>query len=261
MLRTLLSYKYFILGSVQREFQARYKNSLLGAAWTIIQPLSMILVYTLIFSKIMKARLPNAEGDFAYSIYLCSGILAWGLFAEISNRSVSIFIENANLIKKIKFPKICLPVILTISATINFFIIFSIFTVFLIFSKNFPGIAYFSVIPLILITIALAIGLGMSLGVINVFFRDVSQLYAIALQFLFWLTPIVYPQSILPEKFKNLLSYNPLTPLFSSYQKLFVNGITPEWNTLIYPLFISLILCFLGYFLFKKRQNEMIDEL
>lgn len=261
MLKILLNYKYFILGSVQREFQAKYKNSLLGATWTILQPLSMILVYTLIFSKIMKARLPNAEGDFAYSIYLCSGILAWGLFAEISSRSVNIFIENSNLIKKIKFPKLCLPVILTINATINFLIIFFIFTIFLIASNNSPGLVYFSVIPLVAITIIFAAGLGITLGVVNVFFRDVSQLYAIALQFLFWLTPIVYPKSILPEKFKDILSYNPLTPLFTSYQELFVNGKLPEWNNLIYPFITAILLCTLGYFLFKKRQNEMIDEL
>ncbi|KAB0561110.1 ABC transporter permease, partial [Pseudomonas palleroniana] len=102
--RTLWSYRGFVLGSVKREFQARYRNSLFGALWTVLNPLSMILVYTVIFSHIMRARLPGVEDGMAYSVYLCAGLLTWGLFAEITTRSQGMFLENANLLKKISFP-------------------------------------------------------------------------------------------------------------------------------------------------------------
>src|SRR3954465_3317713 len=98
------SYRGFILGSVQREFQSKYRNSMLGAAWTVLNPLAMIVVYTVIFSQVMRARLPGMDSKFAYSIYLCAGVLTWALFAEIVGRAQNVFLENANLIKKISFP-------------------------------------------------------------------------------------------------------------------------------------------------------------
>jgi lipopolysaccharide transport system permease protein len=108
MLSILWAYRGFILGSVNREFQLKYRNSLLGAAWTVINPLAMIVVYTVIFSQVMRAKLPGVDHGFAYSIYLCAGSLTWGLFAEIVGRGQNIFIENANLLKKISFPRMCL---------------------------------------------------------------------------------------------------------------------------------------------------------
>ena len=122
MLKSLWAYRGFILGSVKREFQLKYRNSLLGAAWTVLNPLAMIVVYTVIFSEVMRARLPGVGGTYAYSIYLCAGILTWGLFAEIVGRCQTMFIENANLLKKISFPRMCLPVIIVfISASIGLF--------------------------------------------------------------------------------------------------------------------------------------------
>jgi len=103
-LRPLWAYRGFIYGSVKREFQSKYRNSMLGVAWNILNPLAMILVYTVIFSEVMKAKLPGIEGNFGYSIYLCAGVLIWGLFAEVANRALNIFLENANLLKKLNFP-------------------------------------------------------------------------------------------------------------------------------------------------------------
>ena len=117
--RSLYSYRGFILGSVQREFQARYRNSLFGALWPIFNPLSMIIVYTVIFSQIMRARLPGVDDSMAYSVYLCAGLLAWGLFSEITLRSQNMFLENANLLKKISLPRICLPVIVPSRRTVT----------------------------------------------------------------------------------------------------------------------------------------------
>ena len=99
LLRALWAYRGFIRGSIQREFQAKYRNSLLGAAWTILNPLATILVYTVIFAEVMRSRLPGVENTFGYSIYLCAGVLTWGYFAEIVGRSQTVFIDSANLLK------------------------------------------------------------------------------------------------------------------------------------------------------------------
>ncbi|UST85074.1 ABC transporter permease [Pseudomonas siliginis] len=259
--RSLRSYRGFILGSVQREFQARYRNSLFGALWPIFNPLSMIIVYTVIFSQIMRARLPGVDDSMAYSVYLCAGLLAWGLFSEITLRSQNMFLENANLLKKISFPRICLPVIVLINAGINFAIIISLFLGFLLITGRWPGMALLALIPLIALQMMFCAGLGMVLGVLNVFFRDVGQLFGICLQFWFWLTPIVYPVTILPEWVQRLLQLNPLTNLFSSYQNLFLYGQWPVWSSLL-PVFITgVVFCLIGLRLFRQRVGEMVDEL
>lgn len=259
--RSLHGYRGFILGSVQREFQARYRNSLFGALWPIFNPLSMIIVYTVIFSHIMRARLPGVDDSMAYSIYLCAGLLAWGLFSEITLRSQNMFLDNANLLKKISFPRICLPLIVLLNAGINFAIIIGLFLGFLFLTGRWPGMALLALVPLVALQMMLCAGLGMVLGVLNVFFRDVGQLFGICLQFWFWLTPIVYPIGILPEWLQRLLQFNPLTNLMGSYQNVFVYGQWPLWSSLLPTFVIGVVLCAIGLRLFRQRVGEMVDEL
>lgn len=261
MIKALWAYRGFIRGSVQREFQSKYRNSLLGAAWTFINPLAMIVVYTVIFSQVMKAKLPGGDHGFAYSIYLCAGSLTWGLFAEIVGRGQNIFLDNANLLKKISFPRMSLPVITVLNAGVNFAIIFGLFLAFLLVSGFWPGWATVAVIPVLAMQLLFAIGLGMTLGVLNVFFRDVGQFFGIFLQFWFWFTPVVYPASILPARVQPIMALNPMVPLIQAYQGIFVSGQWPNWASLAYPLVLGLVLCVLGMRLFRQHAGEMVDEL
>jgi lipopolysaccharide transport system permease protein len=261
MLRGLWAYRGFVLGSVKREFQSKYANAVLGAVWSVLSPLAMILVYTVIFSEVMRTKLPGADSGFAYSIYLCAGILTWGLFAEIIARGQSMFIEQANLIKKISFPRICLPLIVVLNALVNFGIIFGLFLVFLIATGNFPGWIFFTLLPVLVVQVLLAIGLAMIAGVLNVFFRDVGQFVTIAMQFWFWLTPIVYPVSILPAQVRSMLVWNPMAPLIGAYQSVLVHGAAPDWAAIWPVAVLALLLCVFGMRLFRKRAGEMVDEL
>ncbi|HDS1234515.1 TPA: ABC transporter permease [Pluralibacter gergoviae] len=260
-LHIIWEYRGFIRGNIKREFQAKYRNSLLGASWSVLNPLSMIVVYTVIFSQVMKAKLPGIDSQYAYSIYICAGILSWGLFADIITRSQNVFLDNANLIKKISFPKICLPITVIGSALVNFAIIFSLFTLFLIISNDFPGVVFLDLIPVLFIMMILAIGLGMIIGVMNVFFRDVGQFFGIILQFWFWLTPIIYPVTILPDAIHKFLNLNPMASIIDSCQRILVSGASPNWMSLIYPLILGMFFCIIGLFLFRKHVGEMVDEL
>jgi lipopolysaccharide transport system permease protein len=261
MIRALWAYRGFILGSVKREFQTKYRNSLLGAAWNIINPLSMIVVYTLIFSQLMKTRLPGVDSTYAFSIYLCTGILTWGLFAEITTRATGMFLEHANLLKKLSFPRLCLPVTVVSNAVLNFGIVFGLFTLFLLLSGNFPGWAFLALIPLLLLLVLFAIGIGITLGVLNVFFRDVGQFFGIFLSFWFWFTPIVYPISILPDQVKFLMNFNPMARLMAAFQSVLMTGQWPNWYSLWPVVVLATALCILGLRLFRKRSGEMVDEL
>ena len=261
LLKSVAGYRGFILGSVKREFQSKYRNSILGAAWTVLNPLAMIVVYTVIFAQVMHSRLAGSDSTFAYSIYLCAGVLTWGLFAEITARAQTVFLEHASLIKKITFPRICLPIIVVLNACLNFAIIFSLFTVFLIASGNFPGLVFAAMLPLLLLQILFAIGLGIILGVLNVFFRDVGQFFTIFLQFWFWFTPVVYPVTVLPEGVREMLKFNPMAPLVMAYQDVLVKHAWPQWGSLLPVTLLALLLCAFGMQLFRKRAGEMVDEL
>ena len=258
----LWSYRGFVAGSVKREFQLKYRNSMLGAVWNVITPLSMIVVYMVIFSQLMRSRLPDADPTFGYSIYLTTGVLTWGLFVEITSRAQNIFVVEANLLKKLSFPRLTLPLIVVLGAGLNFVIIFSLFILFLIFSGNWPGWVAVAFVPIVLIQIAFAIGLGVTLGVLHVFFRDVGQAFAVVLNFWFWFTPIVYPPTILPEPVRAILvGWNPMAPIIAAGQGIFVSGQMPDWSTLLMPTVLAMLLCWLGLRLFRKRAGEMVDEL
>ena len=209
----------------------------------------------------MRSKLPGTDNTFAYSIYLCAGVLTWGLFSEIVSRGQTVFLENANLIKKISFPRICLPVIVVCNAGTNFVIIFGLFVVFLISTGNFPGIVFFGILPVLLIQIVFSIGLGIVIGVLNVFFRDVGQFFTVLLQFWFWFTPVVYPSSILPPSVQSYVNWNPMAALIAAYQEVLVHGRWPNWQSLLYPAVLAVILVVLGMRLFRRHVGEMVDEL
>lgn len=261
LLAGISRYRGFILDSIKRDFQSRYQSSFLGALWLVLQPVAMISVYTLVFSELMRARIPDMNLPYAYSIYLCSGVLTWGLFAETLNGLVNVFLTNSNILKKVSFPRICLPIIVTFSSFVNFLIIFSLFIIFLIMTGNFPGWIIISVVPVIIIQMVLTVGLGVILGVMNVFVRDVSQFISILLQFWFWFTPIVYISKTLPEWAQNALKYNPMATIIKSYHDIFLYRHAPDWWALIPIALISVILFLLGWALFRKHSADIVDEL
>lgn len=261
MFRPVWAYREFILGSIKREFQSKYLNSLLGAGWTVINPLAQILVYTVIFAKIMQAKLPGVDTTFGYSIYLCAGVLTWNLFTEITSRAQNMFLDNANLLKKLNFPRLCLPIIIILNALLNFGIVFGLFTLFLLVTGNFPGLAYLALFPLISLLVLFSIGMGIALGVLNVFFRDVGQLFGIIVTYWFWLTPIVYSPTILPERLQPIMSLNPMAAFMNACQGILVRDEWPQWSSLWFMTLLALLLCILGLRLFRKHAGEMVDEL
>jgi len=260
-LKAVWNFRGFVLGSVRREFQLRYRGTMLGIAWAVLQPLAMILIYTVIFSQVMKAKLHGVEGDFAYSIYLCAGIITWGLFSEIIQRSQSVFLDNANLLKKLSFPRLILPVIVVATALLNFAIVFGIFLIFLLITSNFPGMTILAMIPLLTVQVLFAVGLGVTLGVLNVFFRDVGQLSGMLLQFWFWATPIVYIASILPEWLRPWMNLNPMYHVMQGYQNIFVANQWPDWQNLALLALFSMGLALYAVSLFSRHAGEIVDEL
>lgn len=261
MFGALWRYRGFIKSAVLREFQSRYQDSILGGLWTILNPLAMILIYTLIFSRVMQTRLPGISSPYAYSIFLMAGLLPWGLFAEMVTRGQNMFLQNASLLKKVSLPKICLPAIVLGGSFLNFLIVFCLFQCFLIWVGSYPGWYALALIPLIALQLFLALGLMIILGVLNVFFRDVGQFFGIFIQFWFWLTPIVYSIDIIPPAYQHLLGFNPMTPIVMAYQTIFLEHQFPDWYALMPVFILAVILNLVALRLFQKRSAEMVDEL
>ena len=262
MLRALWAYRSFVWSSVVREFHGKYRESLLGAFWSVANPLTMIVIYTVVFGQLMRPQLAGHEQTpFAFSIYLCAGVITWGLFAEMLGRLNGVFLEHGNLIKKSNFPRICLPAIVATSALVNFGIVFGLYLAFLALIGHWPGWALLAVIPLLALQVLFTLGLGIFLGTLNVFFRDVGQLTGIVVQFWFWLTPIVYVFDTLPELARHALKYNPLQPLMAAYQTIFLSQRLPDFSSLTPLAILTGILLLLGARFFLSRVGELVDEL
>ncbi len=262
MLRALWAYRQFVWSSVLRDFNARYRESLLGAFWAVASPLAMIVIYTVVFSQIMRPALPGYQDvPLAYSIFLCAGVLTWGLFAEMLGNLNQVFLANGNLIKKSNFPRICLPAIVVASALVNFAIVAVIYLLFLALIGYWPGWPLLAAVPLLALQILFAVGLGVFLGTLNVFFRDVGQLTGIVLQFWFWLTPIIYPASALPDEVRPWLTLNPMAPLMRAYQAIFLERQWPAWDSLLPLTMLTVFFLVLGGLFFLRRVGELVDEL
>jgi lipopolysaccharide transport system permease protein len=262
MFRSLWEYRGFILANVRREFQQRYTNSLLGGLWAVLNPLTMIVIYTVIFAGIMRPRLAGQEDNiFAYSIYLCAGVLPWGAFADMVGRMQGVFLQYGNLIKKSNFPRSCLPLIVALAVLIDFAIVLTLYLVFLLVTCNFPGWVLLAFPLVFLIQAVLGLGLGLLTATLNVFFRDVGQFVGVILQFWFWLTPIIYSVSILPEAIRDWLWLNPVYPLITAYQTIFLNHAWPDWWGLLGVAVLALALLLFAGRLFLKLAGEIVDEL
>lgn len=246
---------------VARDFRVRYLGSTLGASWAFLNPLAQILIYTLVFAGVMQTRLPNGRDPLGYSLYLCAGLLTWNYFVEVLLRSQTVFLEQANMLKKLSFPKVTLPSYVLLSASINFAIVWGLFLALLLISGRWPGWVLIALVPLLLIQQVLAIGLGLLLGVTNVFFRDVAQAVGIGVQFWFWLTPIVYPLSAVPGFARDLLALNPVYPLIASYQRIIVEHQWPAWVDLWPVCILAPVVAWISDVVFQHLSGAMVDEL
>lgn len=261
VLLPLWAYRYFILSSIRTEFRSRFARSKLGGLWMVLNPLAMVLVYALILSQIMTAKLPEVSTQYAYPIYILSGVIGWTLFSEILGRCLNVFIENGNLLKKMSFPKLALPLIVIGSGLVNF--VFLFITMFVVFGflGHLPYHALHWLPLLVLVTLTLAVGLGLFFGVLNVFMRDVGQIINVILQFWFWLTPIVYMIDIVPEKYHWIMMLNPMTGVTMGFHNVLLYDFAPDLSLLVYPSVFALVSMTLAMIVFKKASEEMADVL
>jgi lipopolysaccharide transport system permease protein len=254
-------YRHFILSSIKNDLRSRFARSKLGALWMVLQPLAQVAIYALVLSRIMAAKLPGIDNRYAYVIYLMAGMVAWSLFAEVVTRSLTMFVDNGNLMKKMAFPRVCLPIIIGGSSLVNnLLLLATAIGVFLLIGHP-PTLAMLWLPLLIGINLAFGLGIGLILGVLNVFVRDVAQVMTVVLQLLFWLTPIVYMPSIIPDRLRAVLEFNPMMHMVVAFQNVLLYGRAPGINGMIVLAVASTILLLFALALFRRAAPEMVDVL
>jgi lipopolysaccharide transport system permease protein len=253
--------RHFIRSSIRNEFVTRVVRSRLGILWVILYPLAQVAIYAFVLSVVMAAKLPGVDSAYAYPLYLTAGILAWSLFAEVVSRSLNLYIENGNILKKLVFPRLALPAIMAGSALLNnALLLVSVLVIFAVLGHA-PGLVILWLPVLIALLLLLALGLGLALGLLNVFLRDIGQLVTIALQFGFWLTPIVYSVDLVSERYRHLLYLNPLTGIIQGYQQILVYRQAPDLALLVYPAVCMLLSLGLAALLYRRGIDDVVDVL
>jgi lipopolysaccharide transport system permease protein len=261
MLKSLWHYRNFVMSSIWNELFTQFIRSKFGGLWIVVNPLFQVMIYTLILSNILAAKLPGIENKYAYAIYLMAGLLAWNLFSDILGRCLNLFISQANIIKKVNFPRITLPIIVVgVSLFNNFLLFISMLLILLLLGHQFTLMALW-IIPLTLLVVLLALSIGIIIGVLNIFLRDIGQAFAVILQAWFWLTPIVYPSNVIPENYRYLLQFNPIYPLVDAYHQVLVYNQYPHFQGLLHIIILTVVLLLLCLFLFRKASAEMVDVL
>lgn len=261
MLLAIVRYRFFIVSSINNDLRARFARSKLGGLWMIVHPLAQVLIYALILSEVLAAKLPGIDNKYAYALYLMAGMLGWTLFAEAVTRSLNLFIDNGDLMKKMAFPRICLPVIIAGSVLVNNVLLFgAIFLVFAVLG-HFPGHHATWLPVLTSLTLLLGVGVGTGLGVLNVFMRDIGQVVPVVLNALFWLTPIVYSINILPSHYHQWFELNPLYPLIASYQNVLVFDKPPLWPELAVLALVAGGIWLVVLVIFRRASAEIVDAL
>jgi len=254
-------YRHFIISSIRADFRARFGRSRLGAAWMILQPLAQSAIFAYVLSEILSSKLPGIDNKFAYAIYLLSGTLGWTLFSEVLNKCINVFVDNAGLLKKISFPRVTLPLIAAGVAVTNSLLLFVAICIVFLFLGHPLSLELLWLVPVGVMVVLLALGMGLMLGVLNVFMRDIGQIMPVIMQLWFWLTPIVYMPAILPPGGKALLDWNLMYPAIHSFQQVVLYGNPPQVREFLPMAVVSAVLLAMSYFLFLKASPEMVDEL
>jgi len=254
-IRTLFHHRDFWMMWTLREIQIRYKQSLLGTAWALLQPLSLMVIFSVIFGYLLKVQ----SGGVPYPLFVYSSLLPWTFFANAINNSVPSLISNLNLVTKIYFPREILP-LAGIGAAFVDFLVGAVLYIFMMVIYGIPARVVLSWIPLLIfVQLLLTIGVSLIASTVIVFFRDVRFVVPLVLQVWMYLSPVIYPLETIPEKWRGLYLLNPIAALIDGYRRVILYGTTPQWQYLVPGLVISVIIFIGGYLFFKRMEPIFAD--
>jgi lipopolysaccharide transport system permease protein len=255
-LKELWRYRELAFIFAWRDIKVRYKQTFLGIAWAILQPVLMVAIFSFFFGRL--AKIPS--DGVPYPIFAFVGIVFWNYFSISLSGASNTIIENENIIKKVYFPRLILPISSTLTPLIDLVISLVVLVIFMLYYHMFPMISGLFLLPvLFFISFLASSGLGLFLASINLKYRDVRYALPFFIQILMYLTPVIYPSSLLGEKYRWILELNPMTGVIETARSSFL-GVTPiNFQLLLVSLGISIVLFLFGVFKFKKTERFFAD--
>jgi lipopolysaccharide transport system permease protein len=250
---TVYRNRWLLYELVLRDLVLRYRGSLLGLLWTLLNPILFMAVYTLVFSVYLRVGMPH------YAVFLVCGLLPWLWFIGATQSGTSCILDGANFIGKTPFPSAILVAVPICSNFVNFLVSLPILFVMLLITHMQVGLPVVLLPALFLLQFVLIFGLLLILSTLNVFFRDLQQLVAVLLMLLFYVSPIFYPLSSIPAAYRTYPMLNPIVPIIVAYQDVFYRNVMPSALSLAYSLSAALALSYLGLTLFERYKDAFPD--
>jgi lipopolysaccharide transport system permease protein len=248
-------YKDLVIALTQKELKVRYKRSFLGYLWSIANPLALALVFFIAFKIFMKIPIEN------YTLFLISGLFPWQWFSNSVNSSAMIFISNASLIKKVNFRKEVLVIATVLNDMLHFLLSIPVIVLFIVIYGLKPDFLWFAGIPLLLcIQFIISFSFSIAISAINLFFRDIERIVSIFTTLLFYTTPIIYSEDMVPHTYKTLIMMNPLSILMVSWRNLFIHGVI-DFRNIALAFMYSIFIAAVGYLIFRKLQWRFAEVL
>jgi lipopolysaccharide transport system permease protein len=256
--RRHVSAKLFLLKEmVVRDIRSRYAGSGLGLVWAVLNPILWMALYTFVFSLIL--RVPVERGFSTFPEFLMAGLLPWMAIQEAVSRSASVLTDNAVIVKKAVFPLETLVLSVVFAAIVNQLVAFFVFAVYVSFIGHFSPVWILLVVPTLALQVLLTYGIGCFAATITAFVRDAGQAIGILLTIVFFSTPIVYPASLVPLRYRPLIEANPVAHLVSLYRAAFTLHALPDWGSILYLATFSVVAAVLGGLLFLRARPHFAD--
>jgi lipopolysaccharide transport system permease protein len=256
-LRELWSYRELFYFFTLRDIKVKYKQTVLGFAWAVLQPLLMMILFSFFFGRTLKVPSENIP----YPVFVFSGLLLWNIFSAGLTNAGNSMVTNANIIKKIYFPRLIIPLSSVLAALFDFLMALIIYAGILIYYHfGFDVTKFVVYFPLsLLLTVMATFGAGTFLAALNVKYRDFRYIIPFMVQFLLFITPVIYPVSILHNEWaKFLMSLNPMTGAIVLFRSVLTDN-APEWNVILTGVCSAVILLVTGLFYFRKTEAYFAD--
>ncbi|CAH8719302.1 ABC transporter permease [Paenibacillus thiaminolyticus] len=254
-LSNLFKYKDLFFELVRKDIKLKYRNSVLGILWSMLNPLLMMVVLSIVFATLFKNEIPH------FAVYVLIGRIVYQFFSEATNFAMDSIYANGQLIKKVYVPKYFFPLSRVCSSFITTFVaLVPLGAVMIVTGLSFRWINLMFLFPMLYLLIISA-GIGLILASINVFFKDMKHFYSIILMVVMYMTPIFYPASIIPEKYMPLIMINPLFTIVNMFRDVMMNGVAPDLMSHLLCIAYMLIYGVLGLFVFYKSQDRFIYHL
>jgi ABC-type polysaccharide/polyol phosphate export permease len=257
-LRAILRYRGLVRSLVSRELKARYRGSVLGLLWSFVNPLLLLLTYTIVFSVILPNRQPDIQ---PYFLFLFCGILPWTWFSASLAESSGVIIANGNLIKKVLFPAEVLPAVSVLANLVHFLLGLPILLAFLAWQGRLAWTAVLLPLPM-LVQLVLTLGLALLVSALTVHFRDILSILTHVLHLWFFATPVIYSYAAIAEAtaLRRFLRLNPMTHVIVTYQQMLFHGHVDHWRGLLLALLVGLLAFAAGAFLFDRLRDTLPEE-